>query len=439
MRSLLLILVFTLVAFVSWGMCGPTLHVGQVHLGGTLQPSSLRAFLCVGLAYFLIAVVVPMAALRFRGEQGRWTFRGAFWSLAAGAVGAVGTLGIILAFRFRGSPVYVMPLVFGLAPVVQTFVKMWMARTFRQANAVFSAGVIVVAVGAAGLLCFRPSITNIKIDGTKEGPITVAFTQLEHGTPHTDTWEAKDYDELRDKKELEQAYRLYLKAQPLKWQQKMVLIPLSILLAAIGWGSCGAILDKGQMLMDGSRLRPFLCVGLAYFIIAICVPLSMLSTVAEPGSWTTLGAIWAFLGGAAGAIGALAIILALNSGGKPFYVMPLVFGGAPAVNTLIEMLTEGSWQVIGSPFFASLLLVIAGTGTLLVFAPRGRREGPPEPGPQPPSAEDTTVAAPSEAGTGDPPTAVKPVSPPQPGTGDPEVGEDTSILEETWDQGWRQE
>jgi hypothetical protein len=330
-------------------------------------------------------------------------------------------------------------LVFGLAPVVHTFVTMWMARTFRQANVVFVAGVIVVAVGAAGLLCFRPSITNIKIDGTKEGPITVAFTQLEHGTPHTDTWEAKDYDELCTKKELEKAYKLYLKAQPLKWQQKMVLIPLSILLAVLGWGSYGPLLHKGQMLMDGSRLRPFLCVGLAYFIIAVCVPLSMLGTVAEPGSWTTLGVMGAFLGGAAGAIGALAIILALNSGGKPFYVMPLVFGGAAVVNTLTTILVEGNSQAIGPVFFASLLLVIAGAVTVLVFAPRGRHGGSPERGPQPPPAEDTTGTAPSEARPGEPPTAPKPDSPQPPGTGDPEVGEDTSILEETWDQRWRQQ
>ena len=36
-----------------------------------------------------------------------------------------------------------------------------------------------------------------------------------------------------------------------------------------------------------------------------------------------------------GAIGALGIILAFNFGGKPVYVMPLVFGGAPVITTLL--------------------------------------------------------------------------------------------------------
>ena len=75
-------------------------------------------FLCVGLAYFVIAVIVPLGALATWTEQGSWTFTGVVWSLAAGAAGAIGALGIILAFNFGGKPIYVMPLVFGGAPVV---------------------------------------------------------------------------------------------------------------------------------------------------------------------------------------------------------------------------------------------------------------------------------------------------------------------------------
>jgi len=50
-------LLFVLGAVLSWGLYGPALHRGQVALG-----NPLRALLCVGVAYFLIGVLVPAAA-----------------------------------------------------------------------------------------------------------------------------------------------------------------------------------------------------------------------------------------------------------------------------------------------------------------------------------------------------------------------------------------
>lgn len=382
MRNLISVLLFVILAFLSWGIYGPTLHVGQQKLGIPLQPSSLRAFLCVGLAYFFIAVLVPLAILKTKGEKGGWTLLGLLWSLAGGAAGAIGALGIILAFKFRGSPVYVMPLVFGLAPVVNTFVTMGMAKTFRHANPVFFAGVIVVAIGAAGVLFFQPSEKHVKIEKGKGEAITVTLTELAKGETRTVSWTAESLTDL--KMNHADAYRLYLRAQPLTFQQ-MLMIPLAIALAALAWGSYGPVLHKGQMKMGGSRLRPFLCVGLAYFAIAVLAPWSLLGVFDEPGRFRFDGVLWGLAGGAAGAIGALGIILAFNFGGKPIYVMPLVFGGAPVVNTLTTILSEGNMQAVGTLFLASLLLVIGGAVTVLVFAPRGGKHAteaprvPPQP------------------------------------------------------------
>ena len=62
--------------------------------------------------------------------------------------------------------------------------------------------------------------------------------------------------------------------------------------------------------MQGSRLRPFLCVGLAYFVIAVVAPLFLLGVVEDPGSFDNMSGIaWSFAAGATGAIGALGIIL----------------------------------------------------------------------------------------------------------------------------------
>jgi hypothetical protein len=148
-------------------------------------------------------------------------------------------------------------------------------------------------------------------------------------------------------------------------------IVFSIILAALCWGSYGPMLHIGQGKMSGSRLRPFMCVGIAYFLIAVLVPLYLIYNRAnDEGSWTTDGMTWAFFAGVAGAIGALGVILAFNAGGKPYYVMPLIFGFAPVINTFITLSEKGTWHLVHPLFWVSLLVVIAGAVTVLITAPK---------------------------------------------------------------------
>ena len=51
-------------AALSWGMYGASLHRGQLALG-----NPMRALLCVGVAYFLIGVLVPAGVLSSQGEM----------------------------------------------------------------------------------------------------------------------------------------------------------------------------------------------------------------------------------------------------------------------------------------------------------------------------------------------------------------------------------
>jgi hypothetical protein len=147
---------------------------------------------------------------------------------------------------------------------------------------------------------------------------------------------------------------------------------LCIGITAICWGAYGPVLHKGQGKMGGSRLRPFLCVGIAYFAIAVIVPYFLLDIFPEPGGWSFGGSSWSLLAGAAGAIGALGIIYAFNFGGKPIFVMPLVFGFAPVVNTFTETVSKGLFDELSQWFYLSLLLVILGAVTVLICAPRGK-------------------------------------------------------------------
>src|SRR5436190_22372813 len=107
MKNLVALLAFIALAMLSWGVYGPVLQRGQAGMAG----SALRPFICVGMAYFIIAVIAPSVLLQVTKEKGHWTTSGITWSLIAGAVGALGALGGILAMAFRGNPLYVMPLV----------------------------------------------------------------------------------------------------------------------------------------------------------------------------------------------------------------------------------------------------------------------------------------------------------------------------------------
>jgi hypothetical protein len=289
--------------------------------------------------------------LRRDGEKGHWSTSGAIWSFAAGAAGAVGALGIIVAFWARGKPVYVMPLVFGCAPVVNTFVTMWMTKTTKQAKSIFYIGVILVAVGAAGVLFFKPK------------PAAV------HQAPEAAAAETSQTTG----------------EEPELLARELFTIIGAIAVTALCWGCYGPVLHKGQIRMAGSRMRPFLCVGLAYFAIAVIVPAIVLLSWQEPGHWSISGSLWSLGAGIFGALGALGIIMAFNFGGKPIYVMPLVFGGAPVINTFTSIikatLQTGTPGQIPWIFYPSLMLVIVGAVIVLVFSPKAPAKAETTPAP----------------------------------------------------------
>lgn len=468
MRSLSF-LAFVVLTFCCWGVYGPVLHIGQEMMGeGPGKLSSLRPFICVGIAYFLIAVVYPLVSLKSVGETGRWSASGFLWSFVAGAIGAIGALGIILAFKFQGKPVYVMPLVFGLAPIVNTFVTMLMSGTIKQASFLFYLGILLVAIGAAGVLRFKPTQAKPAVVdqaamllGVRQGASVerlirpVSLKQQADQEPGAAKPEVKNrqgmqppgppQEAVQDPKPTKRPVNQKLKgmavqvdendtslpgndnglgdAKAPKWQDKIEgedevggeparlgpggvpalnlgndqpakgidgevkgelvdgtepesdaslwLVAACIGITALCWGAYGPVLHKGQAQMAGSRLRPFLCVGLAYFAIAVIVPLFLQGQFPrEPGGWDYQGAGWSLLAGAAGAVGALGIIYAFNFGGKPIFVMPLVFGFAPVINTLTETFSKNLLNEVSVYFIVALAMVIVGAVMVLIFAPR---------------------------------------------------------------------
>jgi hypothetical protein len=200
---------------------------------------------------------------------------------------------------------------------------MYTTKTFRHANPVFYAGLILVIVGVVTVLAFNPAAKPPAASGST--------------APH---------------------------------EFHLVRVLLFVAMTVLSWGVYGPVLHKGQMLMEGSRLRPFLCVGLAYFLVAVIVPSLLIPAMGKSFDFTFTGTMWSLAGGSVGALGALGIIMAFNFGGKPIYVMPLVFGGAPVVNTLTTIFTSESVQDISPFFYAGLIVVVAGAATVLVFSPK---------------------------------------------------------------------
>jgi drug/metabolite transporter (DMT)-like permease len=144
-------IVFALGAAVSWGIYGAMLHQGQMRLG-----NPMRALLCVGVAYFLIGVLVPAAALASQGNLNNFNSGGTTTAILAGSLGAIGAVCIIYAFRTGGLPTYVMPLVFGGAPLINVLVTMWLHPPKTAINPMLYVGFLLVSIGAGLVLYFKP-------------------------------------------------------------------------------------------------------------------------------------------------------------------------------------------------------------------------------------------------------------------------------------------
>jgi len=152
-RKSMLWVVFVIGAVLSWGVYGAMLHQGQSQL-----KNPLLALLCVGVAYFLIGVIVPVGVLTSQHQLSSASFNlsGTMTATIAGALGAIGAVCIIWAFKSGGLPTYVMPLVFGGAPVINVLVTMVLHPPKSSINPLLFVGFLLVVAGASMVLYFRP-------------------------------------------------------------------------------------------------------------------------------------------------------------------------------------------------------------------------------------------------------------------------------------------
>lgn len=152
-------LMFALLTVVSWGVYGVYLHTGQMGMADPVN-GRYKAFLFVGIAYFLTAVLAPLALLLARGANWSYPTGGMKWSLIAGIVGAIGAFGVLLAFGAGGRPPVVMSIIFAGAPVVNAIYSLWQhppAGGMGSIKPQFYLGLILAALGGCLVTFFKPN------------------------------------------------------------------------------------------------------------------------------------------------------------------------------------------------------------------------------------------------------------------------------------------
>jgi len=154
-------LVFALMTVVTWGVYGAFLHTGSLQMGmKDAADGRYKAFLFVGLAYFLTAVLAPLLILLARGADWNFPKGGMVWSLVAGITGALGAFCVLLAFGAKGTPPVVMSIVFAGAPVVNALYSIWQhppAGGLGSIKPQFFLGIVLAALGGCLVTYYKPN------------------------------------------------------------------------------------------------------------------------------------------------------------------------------------------------------------------------------------------------------------------------------------------
>ena len=136
------------------------------------------------------------------------------------------------------------------------------------------------------------------------------------------------------------------------------------LLTGLFWGTYGPVLAESRTFLK-SPFKPYVAIGIAYLVWGIGGGLVGMWYKKDEFSFTGPGMLWGLAAGTLGAWGALTLTLAMFSGGKPYVVMPIVFGGAVTVSALVSVWKESEhstvrihccgWEVAGIVVCAAMV------------------------------------------------------------------------------------
>ena len=179
---------------------------------------------------------------------------------------------------------------------------------------------------------------------------------------------------------------------------------------ALCWGMYGPTLSHARAPKgEWGPFKPYLFIGIAYLVIAV-IGGAMMMKLAFNDNFDYSGTYaparkFGFLAGCLGALGALFLTFALTkAGGKPAYVMPIVFGGAVSVNAVAAFLSLKQGETASPPMWVGMAFVAVGILMTAGNTPHGH--SPAKTASASPDRENTPAiqdpdAAEESAGTGE--------------------------------------
>lgn len=155
-----------------------------------------------------------------------------------------------------------------------------------------------------------------------------------------------------------------------------LLIPILFALGtALCWGMYGPTIANARSSTGAwSPFKPYVFIGVAYLVIA-CIG-GMIGMKIKGDSFNFFAeqmpaTQWGFIAGSLGALGAISLTSAMLSGGKPLFVMPIVFGGAVSVTAIVSLIQLRGQATASPMLWVGMLMVVVGVVLVAMNTPHG--------------------------------------------------------------------
>ena len=313
-------LLWPVLTMVCWGVYGPILGKAGVAFGGSTGLSMSM----IGAGYVILGILGGLLLLKtgIVPDKGRWTKVGWTKGFIAGLLGVGGNLALVIALKLYHRPEVVMPLLFGGVQLGNTLftcldLKAWPRRGFAF-------GVVLLIVGVVTALTYRPSAS--------------------HGDEVMNWW--------------------FLAFVAAVW---------------VCWGAYGVQVHSAIGAFGKSGIRSMVALSAAYGVVALLGGLAVFAAGVEPSAqFTQTGFQGGMLAGLITTAGAWGVVFGNRYvAGGPSVVMPLVFAGAPVVNSFFAMWQSGTaFSAIDPRFWLGLLVVAVGGYLVLTNKPAAPAPAP---------------------------------------------------------------
>lgn len=166
---------------------------------------------------------------------------------------------------------------------------------------------------------------------------------------------------------------------------------------ALCWGLYGPTLGKARLAdADLSPFKPYVGIGVAYLVIAICGGIVGMLIKGDSFEFTGGGGLWGIAAGTLGALGALSLTLCMFNGGAriPHAVMPVVFGGAVTVTALFTIYSSRGRLQATPMLWVGIAGMLLSVLVITTNTPHAAPGPAPSPGSQPTSDADSSADRP---------------------------------------------